>query len=404
MVDLPDGALPSGGDDTAAVDRDVARQRPASAPTGAAHPASSAASSARSAVTAARVRASSSEAEQLDQVGVGRPGTPRPARPARARAASRRVEDLGDLGRPAQPGEPGAGEHDGVELAVGDLADAGCRRCRGSARSRDQAASARSWATRRGEPVPIRAPAGRSARSGRRGRPARPAGRPAAGIAAMTRPRVRARWAGPLASGPRSRSRPSISASRSAQTKTPVPPSWVRSRLGHVAEGGDARPARRLGRSARRSASATSPDCVVARALPPGAQPERRDARSSGASARSGSRPPTSHRPRAPSGPGRTARAAPPHNARPPETSGQLLDTHGGRVQQLATTRCTRLGHLGPVRAVELGQPGDQPAELGDSTTSAAWLRSATTVGVDPRPRSAAGRPSTSCGDDAATA
>ena len=74
-----------------------------------------------------------------------------------------RVEDLGDLVEPAEPGQPGAGEHDGVDLAVGDEARAGCRRCRGSATTSRPRPRARSWAARRGEPVPIREPAGQLA-------------------------------------------------------------------------------------------------------------------------------------------------------------------------------------------------------------------------------------------------
>ena len=108
----------------------------------------------RSAVTAARGVVV--ETRELDQVVSVGPALDRERALGRRRQHQHRVEDLGDLVERAQPGQARR-EHDGVELAVGDLARAGCRRCRGSARPR-AVAERRSWAIRRGAPVPIREP------------------------------------------------------------------------------------------------------------------------------------------------------------------------------------------------------------------------------------------------------
>ena len=140
-----------------AVGRDVGVARP----TGAEQPASSAASRARSAVTAARVRGSSSSASSAtERRGVVGAALDRQRALAGGGQHQRRVEHLGDLVEPAEPGKPGAGEHDGVE-----------RRRRRPSRSRVSTLprtattsrprpAARSWAARRGEPVPTRAPGG----------------------------------------------------------------------------------------------------------------------------------------------------------------------------------------------------------------------------------------------------
>ena len=58
------------------------------------------------------------------QVVVG-PALDREGSLARRGQHLQRVEHLGRLVDPAQPGQAGAGEHDGVELAGGDLAEAG---------------------------------------------------------------------------------------------------------------------------------------------------------------------------------------------------------------------------------------------------------------------------------------
>ena len=83
---------------------------------------------------AARVSGSSSAASELAGRARRRRGTRRPARPAPGAGSTwigSRISVISS--QPAEPAQPGAGEHDGVELAVGDLAAAGCRRCRGSA-------------------------------------------------------------------------------------------------------------------------------------------------------------------------------------------------------------------------------------------------------------------------------
>ena len=73
-----------------------------------------------------------------------------------------RVEHLGDLVGPAEPEQPGPGQHDARRTRPRRPWPAGCRRCRGSATTSTPRPSALSWAARRGEPVPIRAPAGSS--------------------------------------------------------------------------------------------------------------------------------------------------------------------------------------------------------------------------------------------------
>ena len=127
---------------------------------------------------------------------------------------------------PAEPGEAGAGEHDGVELAVGDLAEPGVdvaadrRRC---SRPRPSAVQlGRSGAASR-----CRRGAGRQARrgSGRRGRPARRAGPRAAGTAASASPsgaagrQVLQRVDGEVDLAGEQRLAQRV-------TKTPVPPIW----------------------------------------------------------------------------------------------------------------------------------------------------------------------------------
>ncbi len=187
-------------------DSECARHRRANAPTGAEQPASRAARTARSAVTAARVRGSSSTPRKSIEVGaVG------PALHGQRALAGRGqhlldLEDLGDLGlRPIRPGPAAASTtacsspEVTLPIRVSALPRIGTYSRSGR--------SARSWATRRGEPVPTRAPGGRSANlavadqrvaGSSRGRARRPA-------------LIRAGpawWAGPSASARRSRSRP----------------------------------------------------------------------------------------------------------------------------------------------------------------------------------------------------
>ena len=132
-------------------------------PTGALQPASRAASTARSAVTAARVHSSSSTARAARR-GRGRPRGTRSASAPCAGAGSicSGVEQLGRLVDAAQPAQPGRGDDHGVELAGGDLARSRVStlpRIGTTSRPRPRASS---WATRRGDPVPTRAPAGSS--------------------------------------------------------------------------------------------------------------------------------------------------------------------------------------------------------------------------------------------------
>ena len=75
-----------------------------------------------------------------------------------------RVDDLGDGVEPAEPGQPGAGEHDGVELAVARPGASRVSTLPRTATTSRPRPSARSWAARRGEPVPTREPAGSSPR------------------------------------------------------------------------------------------------------------------------------------------------------------------------------------------------------------------------------------------------
>ena len=130
--------------------------------------------------------------------------------------------------RPAGPAGPGRpGQHHRVQLAGGHLAAAGCPRCRGSAPPR-----------RRGRARAAARPAAASrCRSGRRAA-ARPSVSPSRAHQHVARVLARAarrrspgpapgRSAGPCTSAPRRRSRRPSSASRSAETKTPVPPIWV---------------------------------------------------------------------------------------------------------------------------------------------------------------------------------
>ena len=145
---------------------------------------------------------------------------------ARGREHLERVEHLGGLVDPAEPGQAGPGEHDGVELAGGDLAQPGVH----VAAYADQL-DARARAPRSGRPGGVRR-CRRGSRPGSSPRvsPSRATttsrGSSRCGTAARAMPSAGAVGRS-LSECTATSTSPRSSASRSALTKTPVPPSWA---------------------------------------------------------------------------------------------------------------------------------------------------------------------------------